>query len=198
MGFVAPVMAAAAPYLAGASMVTGVAGAVMQGEAAAQSADYMAQVARNNQMIARQNANMVLEQGSSAEEAQKEKTDAQIAQERAAYAAMGIDPNSGSALGVRRSTAELGELNAETIRYNAGVQAWNDVNQANSYGAQSQLYQSQAGWDTAGSILGGASTVSNKWLNWQLMNGGGGGAAGNPLGSSYDDYYTLNSSGGVA
>ena len=42
MGFVAPVMAAAAPYLAGASMVTGVAGAVMQGEASAQSANYMA------------------------------------------------------------------------------------------------------------------------------------------------------------
>ncbi len=174
MGFAAPVMAAAAPYLAGASIVTGVAGTVMQGEAQAQSADYMAQVARNNQLIAQQNANMALEQGTVQEEAQREKTGAQIAQARSAYGAMGVDPNSGSALDVRSSAAEMGELNAETIQYNAHVQAYNDVNQANSYGAQSQLYQSQEGWDTAGSILGGTSTVSNKWLQWQLMSGGGG------------------------
>ncbi|MDR3555921.1 MAG: hypothetical protein P4L55_14280 [Syntrophobacteraceae bacterium] len=173
MGFAAPVMAAAAPYMAGASIVTGVAGTVMQGEAAAQSADYMAQVARNNQLIAQQNANMALEQGTIKEEAQREQTGAQIGRIRSAYGAMGVEPNSGSALDVRSSAAEMGELNAQTIRYNAGVQAWNDKNQANSYGAQSQLYQSQEGWDVAGSILGGASTVSNKWMNWQLMGGGG-------------------------
>jgi hypothetical protein len=171
MGFAAPVMAAAAPYLAGTSIVTGVAGAVMQGDAQAQSADYMAQVARNNQLVSQQNANMALEQGTVQEEAQREKTGAQISQARAAYGAMGVDPNSGSALGVRSSAAELGELNAETIQYNAHVQAWNDMNQANSYGAQSQLYTSQQGWGVAGSILGGASTVSNKWLQWQLMSG---------------------------
>jgi hypothetical protein len=173
MGFAAPVMAAAAPYMAGASIVTGVVGTVMQGEAAAQSADYMAQVARNNQLIAQQNANMALEQGTIKEEAQREQAGAQIGRIRSAYGAMGVEPNSGSALDVRSSAAETGELNAQTIRYNAGVQAWNDINQANSYGAQSQLYQSQEGWDVAGSILGGASTVSNKWMNWQLMGGGG-------------------------
>ena len=172
MGFAVPVMAAAAPYLAGASMVTGVAGTVMQGEAQAQSAAYMAQVARNNQLIGQQNANMALEQGTVQEEAQREKTGAQISQARASYGAMGVNPNAGSALDVRSSAAELGELNAQTIRYNSNVQAWNDINQANGYGAQSQLYKSQEGWDVAGTILGGASTVSNKWLQWQLMGGG--------------------------
>jgi hypothetical protein len=174
MGFAAPVMAAAAPYLAAGSIVTGVTGSVMQGEAAAQSAGYMAQVARNNQIIAQQNANMALEQGTIKEEAQKEQTGARIGSMRAAYGAMGVDPNSGSALDVRSSAAELGELNAQTMKYNAHVQAWNDINQAESYGAQSRLYQDQEGWDTAGSILGGAGTVSNKWLQWQLMSGGGG------------------------
>ena len=174
MGFVAPVMAAAAPYLAAGSIVTGVAGSVMQGEASAQSANYMAQVAANNQKIAQQNANMALEQGAIREEAQKEQTGSEIGSMRAAYGAMGVGPNSGSALDVRSGAAETGELNAETIKYNAHVQAWNDLNQAGSYGGQSQLYQSQAGWDTAGSILGGAATVSNKWLQWQLMSGGGG------------------------
>ena len=173
MGFVAPVMAAAAPYLAVGSAVTGVAGAVMQGKAQAASADYMAQVAANNQRIAQQNANMALEQGQVKEETQREQTGAQIGRARAVFGASGVDPNSGSALDVRSSAAELGELNANTIKYNAHVQAWNDLNQAGAYGAQSQLYSSQAGFDTMNSILGGASTVSNKWLMWQMYGGGG-------------------------
>ena len=69
----------------------------------------------------------------------------------------------------------MGQLNANTIKYNAHVQAVNDLNQASTFGAQSQLYTSQAGWDMANSILGGASTVGNKWLQWQLMSGGGSG-----------------------
>lgn len=173
MGFVAPVMAAAAPYLAAGSIATGVAGSVMQGVASAQSADYMAQVARHNDLIAQQNANMALEQGQIHEEAEREQTGAQIGGERAAFGAMGVDPNSGSALDVRTSAAELGELNTQTIKYNTHVQAWNDINQANAYGAQSQLYSAQAGFDSMNSILGGASSVSNKWLNWQMYGGSG-------------------------
>ncbi|MGC9196340.1 MAG: hypothetical protein ACP5IL_12935 [Syntrophobacteraceae bacterium] len=187
--------------IAAVSAAAGIAGTVMQGEASAQSANYQAAVASNNQKIAQQNQQMALEQGAIAQEQAKEKEGAQIAQERAAYGAMGVDPNSGSPLSVRESTSELGQLNANTIKYNSHVQAWNDVNQAGAYGAQSSLYGSQAGWDTAGSVIGGIGNVSSKWLSWQTMAGGGGssaGAAGNPLGSSYNDYYALNSSGGAA
>ena len=181
MGFVAPVMAAAAPYLAAGSIATGVAGTLMQGAASAQSADYMAQVANNNNRIAQQNANMALEQGQIKEEAEREQTGAQIGRERASFGAMGVDPNSGSALDVRTSTAELGELNAQTIKYNTHVQAWNDINQAEAYGAQSRLYSAQAGFDTVNSILGGASSVSNKWLNWQMYGGSVGANGGSGL-----------------
>ncbi len=181
MGFVAPVMAAAAPYLAAGSIVTGVAGSVMQGVASAQSADYMAQVANNNNLIAQQNANMALEQGQIKEEAEREQTGARIGRERAAFGAMGVDPNSGSALDVRTSTAELGELNARTIKYNTQVQAWNDINQAKAYGAQSRLYSAQSGLDSVNSILGGASSVSNKWLNWQMYGGSVGANGGSGL-----------------
>jgi hypothetical protein len=166
----------------GASLVTGIAGTAMQAESSAQSASYMAQVAANNQKIANQNAQMALEQGTVAQEQAKEKTGAQIAQERAAYAAMGIDPNSGSPLDVRSSTSELGQLNANTIKYNSHVQAWNDLNQAASAGAQSSLYSSQEGWNMAGSVISGIGNISSKWLSWQTMAGGGAGAAGNPLG----------------
>lgn len=173
MGFVAPVTAVAAPYLAAGSIATGVVGSVMKGEAQAASADYMAQVARNNQIIAQQNTKLALEQGQVKEEAEREQTGAQIGRMRAAFGANGVDPNSGSALEVRSSAAELGELNADTIRYNAHLQAWNDMTQAQSYGAQGQLYSSQEGFDAMNSILGGASTVSNKWLQWQMYGDGG-------------------------
>jgi hypothetical protein len=50
------------------------------------------------------------------------------------------------------------------------------------YGAQAQLDSSQAQWDVASSILGGASSVSDKWLKYSMgnvpgfgSNGGGGG-----------------------
>ena len=141
---------------------------------------------------------MALEQGQAKEEAEKQQTGAQLGSMRAAFGAMGVSPNSGSALDVRSSAAELGELNANTTKYNSQVQAWNDMNQANSYGSQSQLYQSQAGYDTMNSILGGASTVSNKWLTWQMYGGAGQGSGNGLLGSSYNDYYSLNAQGGVA
>jgi hypothetical protein len=189
-----------AAVMAAVSAAAAIGGTIMQGEASSSSANYQAQVAANNQKIAQQNAQMALQQGTAAQEQAKEKAGAQIAQERAAYAAMGVDPNSGSPLDVRSGTAELGMLNANTLKYNSHVAAWNDLNQAGAYGAQSSLESSQAGWDTAGSVIGGIGNVSSKWLSWQTMGGastGGAGAAGNALGSSYNDYYALNSTGGA-
>jgi hypothetical protein len=70
---------------------------------------------------------------------------------------------------VRSSAAETGELDALTIRYNSNLQARNLQYQGAQYGAQAQLYSSQAGWDVANSILGGASSVSGKWLQYNQM-----------------------------
>jgi hypothetical protein len=96
----------------------------------------------------------------------------------AAEGASGVNPNTGSALNVRSSAAETGELDALTIKYNSNLQARNLQYQGAIYGSQAQLYSSQAGWDVANSILGGASSVSNKWLQYSLLAGGGGGSGG--------------------
>jgi hypothetical protein len=84
-------------------------------------------------------------------------------------AASGVNPNTGSALNVRSSAAETGELDALTIRYNSNLQARNLQYQGDIYGSQAQLYSSQAGWDLANSILGGASSVSNKWAQYNML-----------------------------
>lgn len=152
----------------------------MQGYAQSQAANYQAQVARNNQIVANQNASIALQQGQTQEEAQRIKTGEMMGGIVANQAASGVNPNEGSALNVRSSAAETGELDALTIRYNSNLQARNLQYQGAQYGAQAQLYSSQAGWDVANSILGGASSVSNKWLQYNQMRVWGN-QPGNPI-----------------
>ena len=152
-----------------ASLVVGVAGSAMQGIAQSQAANYNAQVARNNQIVANQNASIALQQGQTQEQAKRIQTGEMGSAIVANEAASGVNPNEGSALSVRSSAAETGELDALTIRYNSNLKARNLQYQGAQYGAQAQLYSSQAGWDVANSILGGASSVSGKWLQYNQM-----------------------------
>ena len=68
---------------------------------------------------------------------------------RAAQAANNVDVNTGSAVDVRSSAAETGQLNALTIRNNAAREAWGYQNQAASNTAQASLdtMQGQAAQD---------------------------------------------------
>ncbi len=175
-------MGAAVLPLAIGSIVASAAGAGMSAYSQYQSAQYNAQVARNNQAIMNQNASIALQQGTVNEENQRLKTGAAMGAMESQQSASGINPNEGSALNMRASLAETGELDALTVKYNANMQNWNYRNAADSYGAQASLDQSQAAWGVAGSILGGASNVSNKWLQFNQMGVMGGG--GNP-----SDYY---------
>ncbi|MGO9413849.1 MAG: hypothetical protein ACLP51_01740, partial [Syntrophobacteraceae bacterium] len=155
--------------LGAASLVVGIAGSAMQGMAQSQAANYNAQVARNNQIIANQQAQTALQVGQTQEESKRIQTGEMVSAIGAQQAASGVNPNEGSALSVKSSAAETGELDALTIRYNASMQARNLQYQGAQYGAQAQLYSSQAGWDVANSILGGASSVSGKWLQYNQM-----------------------------
>lgn len=170
-----------------ASLLASVGGTVMQAQAQSQSAAYNAQVARNNQTIANQNAGLALEQGQQAEETQKIKTGEMISGIEAGQAASGVNPNEGSPLNVRISAAETGDLDAETIRYNANLQAQNLQYQGSMYGSQAQLDQSQGQYGVAASILGGASSVSSKWLQYNQSGVFGAGGGTSYIGS-YGNY----------
>jgi hypothetical protein len=138
----------------------------MQGMSQSQAANYNAQVARNNQVLAQQNAKLAIQEGGVQEQAQRQKTSQLIGAEVAQGAASGVNPNTGSALNVRSSAGETGELDALTIRYNAQLAARNALIQGSSFGAQAGLYSAQSDWAVANSILGGASSVSDKWLKY--------------------------------
>jgi hypothetical protein len=166
-------MAVAALALTAVGAVSSAVGAYEQGQAASSAANYQAQVARNNQVIADQNASFALQQGQQQVAAKQQQTAQTISDQRAITAASGIDPNRGSSVRIQGDTAALGSLDAATISNNAARTAWGYQTQGADFGAQASLLSSQASSASAGgelgafsSIIGGSSSVANKWLTY--------------------------------
>lgn len=153
----------------GSALVGGI-GAITSGNASAASSRYNAQIAEENATIAKQNATWAGEAGAEQAGQASQKTRAEVGAIKAAQAANNVDVNSGSALDVRSTAAELGQLSAINIRSNAARSAYGYQTKAASEESQSQLdtfsgeQSSLAGEVGAGStILGGAA---NAGLNY--------------------------------
>jgi hypothetical protein len=132
-------------------------------------AKYNAQVATQNQQIATQNATLAGQSGEQQAAQSEAKTRAEVGAIKASEAAGNIDVNSGSAVDVQSSAAELGELSAITIRGNA---AYGYQTQSTSFENQAQLDTQQAANDTtAGEIaapvtlLGGLGGAGISYAN---------------------------------
>ena len=134
-----------------------------QQNAAAQkaSADYQAQVAGVNAKVAQQNAQAATQQGEFNATQASMKAKAQIGAIAAQQGANGLDINSGTNVDVRSSAAQMGQLDALSIRDNAARQAYGYETQANSYTMQAGLdtMQGQAA-STAGDYAGASSLLS--------------------------------------
>lgn len=180
MGFAMPLLAIAGPALSAI-------GQVNQGFAASKSASYQSQVAANNAAIAAQNARLTMETGAAKEAAQGMKSRATVGHITAAEGASGIDVNTGSAAAVRSAAAELGELDAMTIRSNSAREAYGYKVQESNELAQSQLLKKQAESAKTGGILAGlgslvsgVSGVGSKFASWSNTTGGATGGGGDP------------------
>jgi hypothetical protein len=134
-------------------------GTLSQSRAASQAASYNAQVATQNAQIATTNANMTGAQGEAAVGVAGAKTRAAAAGELANQGASGLDVNKGSAVDVRASTAEVGELNALTIRSQAAQTAYGYQTQAAGYQGTAALDKFESTADQEGGELKGASTL---------------------------------------
>ena len=148
------------------------------GQARSQAAAYQAQVAANNAEIARRNATMDIQSGETAAVNQGLKTAQRVGQEKATQGASGLDVNSGSAVAVRAGTAQVGMLDALTIRSNAAKKAYGEQVQATSDTAQSQLLSAESSQaatageiGAAGTLLSGASTVGANYTKFQSQFG---------------------------
>lgn len=161
-----------------ASGVVGAIGAISQAHAASAAAKYNAEVEAQNAKIAKQNAAWAGQAGEQQAAVEEQKTRGRVGAIVAAEAANNIDVNSGSAVDVRSSAKELGELDALTVRSNAAKEAYGDVTQSWSHEAQSNLDKqnaaaaSEAGMiGAAGSLLGGVAQGANEWRLWNAQNG---------------------------
>lgn len=177
MGFLAALPMAAISLGMGA-VGTGISafGAVEGAQAQSANAAYQSQIAANNAKIANQNASWTMQSGEAQAQQEGMKTRSEVGAIKAAQAGNNIDVNSGSAVDVRSSASQLGELNALTIRSNASRQAYGYETQSMNETAQSQLEASQSSqaldagmFSVAGSLLGGASSFAGNYMKDQAM-----------------------------
>lgn len=177
-------MATALPFLAIASTAMSALGQIQQGKAANASAKYNAQVQENNAKVLRDNAALAGAEGSANSERQQMKTRATVGGFKAAQAANGIDVNSKSAVDVRSSAAELGQLDAITIRSNAARKAYGYETEAVNSESQAALDRASGKFAKQASYIGAASTIlggatkgqtDGVWSSWLPKGGLSGG-----------------------
>lgn len=175
--------------------VTGAIGSSYAGEAKANMYQYQAGVADINKKIASQNADYSRQVGEVKAQDSGLKTMFQVGKMKAAQGASGLDVNSGSASATRDSQTLIGQHDQATIRSNAARMAYGYDIEAVKYGAEADMDRMAAsnakqagGLGAISSILGGAASVSSKWLQ-----GSSAGAWGGSGGSSDGGYKPTSS-----
>lgn len=167
-------MGAAAIPLLVASTVVSAYGAYEQGQAGKRAGEYQAQVAKNNQLIAQQYAQREEQKGIVEEQAKRQQTAQQEGAIQAIAAGNGLDVSSGSPWRLQIDTAQLGELDASTIRNNAALAAYGYRVKGMNFGAEADLASARATESSrAGalgafsSIIGGSAGVADKWAKYK-------------------------------
>lgn len=161
-----------------AGAVTGAIGSAQSGAASSQMYRYQAGIAKINENVAKQNAAWTRAAG----EVTAQRFGMKAAQERGeirtSQAARGLDISSGSNAAVQDSQAELVEHDLAMIRSNAAHKAFGYDIEATSHEAQGKLFEMAGSQSkTAGnigvasSLIGGASSVSSKWMQYKNMFG---------------------------
>lgn len=170
MAFLPAIAMAASVIGTGLSAV----GQIQSAQAQSAAANYQAEVARVNQQIQQQNAAYERQKGDVEAQQQDMKNKAAMGSLEAAQGASGFDMNTGSSLDTRESARKLGRLDTLTVRNNAerrahefDIAAMNQGAQANLYTAQGKTSQMAGYLGAATSLIGGVSSVSDKWLKFQ-------------------------------
>ena len=164
-------MAVVGMTTAAAGSIFGAVGATNQGAAQQQMNAYQAGIAQVNSTIDKQNASWALETGEVEALKSGQKTGFTVATEKTAQSGSGLDVNTGSAAAVRDSTLKIGQIDQGIIKTNSARRAYGFTVEAAAEDAEAVMDITagdnavKAG--TLGavtSLLGGASSVSSKWI----------------------------------
>ena len=162
-------------------------GSMQSAQAQSAAAKYQAQVAFLNQQVQQQNAAYERQKGDVDAQAQDMKNKARLGAIDAAEGASGFDLSSGSSVDTRDSAARLGRLDTLTVRSNAERRAQDFDVAAIGQGAQGNLdlmkaksAMSAGRIGVATSILGGVSSVADKWSSFTTKGVFGGASKAAP------------------
>lgn len=160
----------------GASIAGGVAsagGAIAGGVGSYNAYSYKAAVAKQNATIAKNNAAYAAWEGGKAAEKQGIADQFKLGQIVTGQAAGNVDIHSGSAAQVQASQAGIASENQMMIRSNASrkaygyeVEATNMLNEAKMDKAAGSNALVSGALNAGGSLIGSASSVSDKWLKF--------------------------------
>ena len=158
----------------GIGMVMQYQGQKAQAQAQQQQYDYQAQVNENNKQIAEWQAQDAVDRGSVKEKQHRIKVSQLKGRQRSVLAASGVEVDDGSALDILGDTAELGELDALTIRSNSEREAYDYKVAAMNQGAQAGINRvsgqnaaSAGRYGAMTSLLSGAGSIADKWYGYK-------------------------------
>lgn len=148
-------------------------GASQAGKASKNAFTYQAQVAKNNADIAKANANYQRASGETEAAITGVKQREQMGATKSQQSASGLDVNSGSPLAVRESQSEINSFdqmmirsNAQRTAYGSDVEATNQLNQRTIDIMAGDQAKRAGNIGSLTSVIGGASSVSDKWLKF--------------------------------
>ena len=151
-------------------------GDLTQGQAEQKMYDYQAGVARMNAQIAEQNATTASNTGEFNAMLSGLRGAAAMGTMKSVQASHGLDIRSGSAKQVQQSQSTFNQLNQSAIRSDAAKTAFNFRNQAAADTAQAgadvvagENARTASVIKAETSMIGGASSVSQQWLQGQKM-----------------------------
>jgi hypothetical protein len=157
------------------------------GEAQQDAAESQAGLADYNAAVAEVQAKDAITRGAEDEHRFRSSIRTLIGSQRAAFAASNVDVSFGSAVDVQADAAELGELDALTIRNNAAREAWgynvqaDDLRKRAEIARKEGVYFEQQGRAAAtGAYIGAAGTILGSTTSYMAQrygfnNSGGGG-----------------------
>lgn len=143
----------------GASSALGAYSSYQQGQAAKQ-------VARNNQIMAEYAAQDAVRRGEEDAIKVRQRADQIKGAQRANMAAKGLDLNVGTAGELQDQVDFFGQQDAATARDNAQRQAWSARASGNAQAAQGRFAEQQGNLGAFSSLLGGATQVAGKWMQY--------------------------------
>lgn len=132
-------------------------------------ADYASKVAQNNATTAGYAAADATRRGDLEAQRVQRQTAQMVGQQRAGYAAKGLDITEGTPADVIDQTNFFGAADAKTARYNGQVDAWGKQVQAQNFSSQAGAASYNGQQAATGDLMSGASAVAGQWY----MYGGG-------------------------